>query len=52
MGEQLAKHFTHEINRLWRGAELGITARMQRKLERQLKKCVSGIERRRNRLDQ
>ena len=32
---KLAKHFTREMNRLWRGAELGITARIQRKLERQ-----------------
>ena len=39
---ELATHFTREMNRLWRGAELGITARMQRKLERQLKKCGSG----------
>ena len=27
---RLAKHFTREMNRLWRGAELGVTARMQR----------------------
>ncbi len=29
---QLAKHFTREMDRLWRGAELGVTARMRRKL--------------------
>ena len=39
---KLAAHFTREMNRMWRSAELGITARMQRKLERQLKKCGSG----------
>ena len=43
---QLAKHFTREMNRLWRAAELGITARMRRKLERQLQKCGSGEQRR------
>ncbi|WP_413314450.1 phospholipase D-like domain-containing protein [Prochlorococcus sp. MIT 0703] len=31
----LAKHFTREMNRMWRSAELGITARMQHKLNRQ-----------------
>ena len=42
---KLAKHFTREMNRLWRGAELGITARMQRKLEQQRIKCGSGSQR-------
>ncbi|WP_241466979.1 phospholipase D-like domain-containing protein, partial [Prochlorococcus sp. MIT 0702] len=42
---QLAKHFTREMNRMWRGAELGITARMQRKLDRQRARCGSGQER-------
>ncbi|MGB1196404.1 MAG: phospholipase D-like domain-containing protein [Synechococcus sp.] len=41
----LAAHFTHEIDRMWRGAELGVTARMRRKLERQRTKCGSGEER-------
>jgi len=41
----LTKHFTREMDRLWRGAELGVTARMRRKLERQRKKCGSGVER-------
>ena len=41
----LAKHFTREMDRMWRGAELGITARMQRKLNRQRVKCGSGVER-------
>ena len=40
----LAAHFTREMNRLWRGAELGITARMQSKLKRQLEQCGSGTE--------
>ena len=38
----LAKHFTREMDRLWRGAELGVTERMRRKLERQHVKCGSG----------
>lgn len=42
---QLAAHFTREIDRMWRGAELGITARMQRKLERQQARCGSGEQR-------
>ncbi len=42
---QLAAHFTREMNRMWRSAELGITERMRRKLERQRAKCGSGVER-------
>ena len=42
---QLAAHFTREMDRMWRGAELGITARMRRKLKRQTRKCGSGTER-------
>jgi len=42
---QLAKHFTREMDRLWRGAELGITPHIQRKLERQNIRCGSGVER-------
>jgi len=41
----LARHFTSEIDRLWRGAELGITARLERKLKRQRNLCGSGVER-------
>jgi phosphatidylserine/phosphatidylglycerophosphate/cardiolipin synthase-like enzyme len=41
----LARHFTAEIDRLWRGAELGITARLERKLKRQRSLCGSGVER-------
>ncbi|MEC7897176.1 MAG: phospholipase, partial [Cyanobacteriota bacterium] len=39
---KLAAHFTREMNRMWRSAELGITQRMQRKLERQQALCGSG----------
>ena len=42
---KVAAHFTREMNRMWRRAELGITARIQRKLERQRDKCGSGVER-------
>ncbi|MFL0782318.1 MAG: phospholipase, partial [Prochlorococcus sp.] len=42
---QLAAHFTREMDRLWRGAELGITPRIRRKLERQRAKCGSGEQR-------
>ena len=39
---EVAAHFTREMNRLWRGAELGITPRMQRRLERRRAQCGSG----------
>ena len=42
---QLAQHFTREMDRLWHGAELGITARMQRTLQQRREQCGSGIER-------
>ena len=42
---QLAKHFTREMDRLWRGAELGITPHIQRKLEHQKIRCGDGEER-------
>ena len=42
---QLAKHFTREMNRLWRDAELGVTPRIRQKLERQRAKCGSGLKR-------
>lgn len=42
---KLAALFTREIDRMWRGAELGITERIHRKLERQRAKCGSGEER-------
>jgi len=42
---KLAAHFTSEMNRLWRDAELGVTPRLERKLARQQAKCGSGLER-------
>jgi phosphatidylserine/phosphatidylglycerophosphate/cardiolipin synthase-like enzyme len=42
---QLAKHFTREMDRLWDAAELGITARMRHKLERQRIRCGDGMQR-------
>ena len=42
---KLAAHFTREMNRLWRDAELGVTPRIERKLARQQAKCGSGVER-------
>ncbi len=40
----LAAHFTREMNRMWRSAELGITPQIQRKLDRQRFKCGDGTE--------
>jgi len=42
---KLAAHFTRDMNRMWRGAELGITPKMRRKLARQQLKCGSGEKR-------
>ncbi|MBC1261855.1 phosphatidylserine/phosphatidylglycerophosphate/cardiolipin synthase family protein [Synechococcus sp. BSF8S] len=42
---QLAGHFTREQDRMWQGAELGITARLQRKLERIHRTCGRGTPR-------
>ncbi len=42
---KLAAHFTREMNRMWRSAELGITPRIQSKLRRQRAKCGDGVER-------
>ena len=44
---RLAAHFTREMDRLWGSAELGITPRIQRKLDRQRIKCGDGVERNR-----
>jgi hypothetical protein len=41
----LAGHFTAEINRLWRGAELGVSASLARKQAWQRALCRSGIQR-------
>ena len=41
----LAAHFTREMDRLWKGAELGISDRLARKLQRGRMRCGSGIAR-------
>jgi len=38
----LAAHFEREMARMWRGAELGVSARLQRKRARQWRRCGSG----------
>jgi phosphatidylserine/phosphatidylglycerophosphate/cardiolipin synthase-like enzyme len=42
---QLAAHFTREMDRLWRGAELGVSARMERGLGRSRQRCGRGRQR-------
>jgi phosphatidylserine/phosphatidylglycerophosphate/cardiolipin synthase-like enzyme len=42
----LARHFNREIDRLWRGAELGISDRLQRKLNRLHSSCAGRLEQR------
>ena len=42
---QVAAHFSREIDRLWRSADLGITERLRRKLQRNRQRCGSGIQR-------
>ena len=42
---QVAAHFSREMDRLWRSADLGITERLQRKLEHNRQRCGSGIAR-------
>jgi len=39
----LAAHFTREMDRLWRGAELGINGRLQRKRSRQQTLCAGRL---------
>ena len=41
----LAAHFSAEIDRLWKGAELGLTERLARKQARQRALCGSGVQR-------
>ena len=41
----LAAHFTREMDRLWKGAELGITERLLRKLQDNRRRCGSGVRR-------
>ncbi|MCP9917385.1 phospholipase D-like domain-containing protein [Cyanobium sp. ATX 6F1] len=38
----LATHFEHEFERMWRGAELGISPRLERKRAQRLKACGRG----------
>lgn len=38
----LAAHFQREMDRLWRGADLGLSARLQRRRQRQWQRCGSG----------
>ena len=38
----LAAHFEREMARMWRGADLGVSARLQRKRDRQWRRCGSG----------
>ena len=42
----LAAHFSREMDRLWRDAELGLNPRLQRRLERGRQLCGSGRMRR------
>ena len=42
----LAAHFTREMDRLWQGAELGVSPRLERKLERSRRRCGHGVQRR------
>ena len=41
----LAAHFTREIDRLWKGADLGINAALERKLQENRRRCGSGMQR-------
>ena len=41
----LAAHFTREIDRLWKGADLGINAALERKLLENRKRCGSARQR-------
>jgi phosphatidylserine/phosphatidylglycerophosphate/cardiolipin synthase-like enzyme len=41
----LAAHFTREMDRLWRGAELGINERLAHKLTANRRRCGSGVQR-------
>jgi phosphatidylserine/phosphatidylglycerophosphate/cardiolipin synthase-like enzyme len=39
---RLAAHFNAEVDRLWKGAELGVTERLERKQKRLQQRCGSG----------
>ena len=40
---KIAEHFTREMNRIWRSAELGITPRLKNKLQQAQRRCGSGV---------
>ncbi|MEB3263331.1 MAG: phosphatidylserine/phosphatidylglycerophosphate/cardiolipin synthase family protein [Synechococcus sp.] len=40
---QLAAHFTREMERLWKGADLGVTPSLQRRIERLRRSCGQGL---------
>jgi phosphatidylserine/phosphatidylglycerophosphate/cardiolipin synthase-like enzyme len=42
---QLAAHFNREMDQLWQGAELGLTPRLQRKLQQSRQRCGIGEQR-------
>lgn len=42
---QLAAHFNREMDQLWQGAELGLTPRLQRKLQQSRQRCGTGEQR-------
>ncbi|MFM7170682.1 MAG: phospholipase D-like domain-containing protein [Cyanobium sp.] len=41
----LAAHFTREMDRIWRGAELGVTGRVERGVANSLQRCGRGRQR-------
>jgi hypothetical protein len=41
----LAANFTREIDRLWKGADLGINAALERKVQENHRHCGSGLQR-------
>jgi len=41
----LARHFEAEVDRLWRGAELGVSGRLARRMEQRRRSCGSGTQR-------
>jgi phosphatidylserine/phosphatidylglycerophosphate/cardiolipin synthase-like enzyme len=41
----LAAHFTREVDRLWRSADLGVTDALRRQLDQNRSRYGSGVER-------
>ena len=41
----VAAHFTREMDRLWKGADLGINAQLEHKLLENRRRCGSGRQR-------